>query len=27
VGVDSHLHLETTLNGQMVDPREYLPQS
>ena len=27
VGVESHLHLETTLNGQMVDPREYLPQS
>ena len=24
VGVDSHLHLETTLNGQPVDPREYL---
>ena len=27
VGVDSHLHLEATLDGQMVDPREYLPQS
>ncbi len=26
VGVGSHLHLETTLDGQMVDPREYLPQ-
>lgn len=25
VGVSSHLHLETTLDGQMVDPREYLP--
>ena len=26
VGVDSHLHLETTLDGQMVDPRAYLPE-
>ena len=24
VGVDSHVHLETLLNGQPVDPREYL---
>ena len=24
VGVDSHIHLETLLNGQPVDPREYL---
>ncbi|MCI9156685.1 MAG: peptidoglycan DD-metalloendopeptidase family protein [Lawsonibacter sp.] len=24
VGVDSHIHLETILNGQPVDPREYL---
>ena len=24
VGVDSHVHLETTLNGQPVDPRDYL---
>ena len=24
VGVDSHVHLETLLNGQLVDPREYL---
>ena len=24
VGVDSHVHLETTLEGQPVDPREYL---
>ncbi len=24
VGVDSHIHLETLLNGQPVDPRDYL---
>ena len=24
VGVNSHIHLETVLNGQAVDPREYL---
>ena len=24
VGEDSHLHLEATLNGQPIDPREYL---
>ncbi len=24
VGVDSHIHLETILNGQPVDPRDYL---
>ena len=24
VGVESHLHLETILNGQPVDPRDYL---
>ena len=24
VGVDSHVHMETLLNGQPVDPREYL---
>ena len=26
VGMDSHLHLETLLDGQLVDPREYLPE-
>ncbi len=25
-GMDSHLHLETWLNGERVDPEEYLPQ-
>ena len=24
VGVDSHIHLETLLEGQPVDPRDYL---
>ena len=24
VGVDSHVHLETTLDGRPVDPRDYL---
>ena len=26
VGMESHLHLETTLDGQLVDPGEYLPE-
>lgn len=26
VGLDSHLHLEASLNGEAVDPRDYLPK-
>lgn len=26
-GLDSHLHLEVSLNGELVDPREFLPQT
>ena len=26
-GLASHLHLEVSLNGELVDPREFLPET